>query len=502
MIKGENNLGAGIIKIIIVLFLLLLQLAVLFFLLETTKQIEIYANVLFEFMKMALVLIIIYKPGNSSFKIAWIILIMFLPLFGFLLYLFTGNLDINRKQKRQKNFFENNYKLENEVDLKSLDKDIANQFLFAKNVTGLPIYKASDVQYFKLGEDYFNSMIKDLKNAKEYILFEYYIISQSKIWDEIYEILKQKVKEGVSVYLSFDEMGSLFTKPKHFKEKLKKAGIKAVSFNPITPIFKLSLNYRNHRKITVIDGHIAYTGGINVGDEYINQKERLGHWKDTGVRITGKGVNNFVKMFSNSWYYHTGEILKFKKPEFEKEKNGYIIPYSDGPDNKSNPGEMIYFNMINNAKENIFIATPYLILDNEILTSLTNAARKGVDVRIITPAIPDKKLVKACTISFYGVLLDAGVKIYEYAPGFIHEKVCVVDNSLATVGSVNFDYRSLYWNYECGVLMYNTGEEKNIQKDYLETISKSREVTLKRWRQRGFFTKVKEAILKAISPLL
>ena len=502
MTKGENNLGAGIIKFIIVCGLFLFQAIVIAFLIKTSKEIELYANVFFELLKLALVLMIIYKPGNSSFKIAWIILIMFFPIFGFLLYLLSGNLDINKKLKKQNKKFEKNYILNNNVKMIDVPKEISNQFEFAKNVTDMPFYKASDVKYFKLGEEYFKNMIEDLKNAKEYILFEYYIISKSNLWDEIYEILKNKVKEGVKVYLSFDEMGSLFSKPKNFKERLQKAGINAVSFNPITPILKLSLSYRNHRKITVIDGNIAYTGGINIGDEYINEKERFGHWKDTGIRITGKPVLNFIKMFSLVWYYHTNEILKFKEPHYDMEKKGYVIPYCDSPMNKQNPSEMIYMNMINSATESVYITTPYLILDNEMITALCNAARKGVDVKIITPYIPDKKTIKACTISFYGILLEAGVHIYEYTPGFIHAKNCVVDNKIASVGTANFDYRSLYWNYECGVLSYGTGEEKKVAEDFLETISKSNEITLQKWNQRSFITKVKEAVLKALAPLL
>lgn len=502
MTKGENNLGAGIIKFIIVSFIFLFQIIVIAFLIKTSKEIELYANVFFELLKLALVLMIIYKPGNSSFKIAWIILIMFFPIFGFLLYLLSGNLDINRKINKQNKTFEKVYSLKNDIEMTNVPKEISNQFEFAKNVTGLPFYKASDVKYFSLGEEYFKSLIEDLKSAKDYILFEYYIISKSNLWDEIYEILKSKVKEGVKVYLSFDEMGSLFSKPKNFKESLQKAGIKAVSFNPITPILKLSLSYRNHRKITVIDGNIAYTGGINIGDEYINQKERFGHWKDTGLRITGKAVSNFVNMFSLVWYYHTNEILKFNKSKYSEEKKGYVMPYSDSPLNKQNPAEMIYINMINSATESVYITTPYLILDNEMITALCNAARKGVDVKIITPYIPDKKTIKACTISFYGVLLESGVHIYEYTPGFIHAKNCIVDNKIVSVGTSNFDYRSLYWNYECGVLLYGTGKEKTIAEDFVKTVSQSNEITLKNWNKRGFITKIKEAILKALAPLL
>ena len=502
MNKGESNLGTALIKIFVVLILFALQIFIILFLLKTTREIELYANAFFELVKLVLVLIILYKPGNPSFKIAWIILIMFFPVFGFLLYLFSGNLDLNRRIKKRKNEFDKLAPTNINTDLKEIPKEVANQFNFIKNTTGLPVYKASTIKYLKIGEEYLEEMMKDLKKAKKYILFEYFIISKSQTWDKVFEILKQKSKEGVKIYFSFDEIGSLFCKPKKLKENLKDHGINVVSFNPITPILRLSLNYRNHRKITVIDGKVAYTGGINIGDEYANIDHRLGHWKDVGIRITGKPINSFIKMFAQMWYYHTKEILKLDPAPEEKETSGYIMPYCDGPDNKKNPAEMVYLNMINSAKETIYITTPYLIIDNEMITALTNAARKGVDVKIVTPGIPDKKVVKACTVSFYGELLESGVEIYEYTPGFIHAKICLVDDNLATVGTINFDYRSLYHHYECGVLIYDTKEESKIKEDVLEIISKSKKINLKKWQSRSFFTKVKEAILKAISPML
>ena len=292
----------------------------------------------------------------------------------------------------------------------------------------------------------------------------------------------------------------------NLNEKLKEININYISFNSPTPFVRSYINYRDHRKIIVIDGLVAYTGGINIGDEYINLNSRLGYWKDSCARITGESIKSFIVMFFKMWNLNKKNRTDYKdlieKIKPTEENNGFIIPYSDSPQNKKNPAQNTYINIINNSKKYVYIMTPYLILDNETNQALINASYSGIDIRIMTPRIPDKKLVNACTKSFYGQLLEAGIKIYEYDPGFIHSKIIVSDDNVATIGTTNFDFRSFYLNYECGIWIHNTKEEEKIKQDFINNIQKCTEIKLETWKNRKLTTKIVEAILRLISPLL
>lgn len=508
--KGENNLINNIIKIIIILLAILLQLIIFFFLYGATTTLSEYATVIYEIIKFVSVIYIIYKKQNPAYKIIWIIFLMFMPITGFVAYMLWGNNKTPKKlknkiieeQKQSKITLAKNEDIYNQITSKSRKKE-AN---YLYNVTKYPAYNNEETTYFKTGDECYKKLKEDLKNAKEYILIEFFIISEGKMWDEIYEILKQKSKEKVKIYMIYDSLGSLLKKPKNLKQKLEEINIEYITFNPPTILIRSYINYRDHRKIIVIDGLVAYTGGINIGDEYINLNSRLGHWKDCAVRIKGECIKNFVVIFFKQWNLNSKNIVKYKqlieKIEPTTKKDGYIIPYSDNPQNKNNPSENTYINIINNAKKYIYIMTPYLILDNEMQQTLINASLSGVDVRIMTPYIPDKKLVNACTKSFYGLLLESGIKIYEYEPGFIHSKIIVSDDEVATVGTVNFDFRSFYLNYECGVWIYNTKAELKIKQDFMNNIPKCKEITLETWKNRKLQIKIVEAILRLISPLL
>ena len=508
--KGENNIINNIIKIIIILIGVIIQILFFFFLYGATSTLSEYTTITFEVLKFISVIYIIYKRQNPAYKIIWIILLMFMPIVGFVTYMLWGN---NKTPKYIKNKIEKERE-QSKIILpvnESIYEQLKNEnrkkeVKYIYNVSKYPIYNNKEVEYYETGDKCYEKIKEDLKNAKKYILIEFFIISAGKMWDEIYEILKEKSKQGIKIYLIYDSLGSLLKKPKKLNQQLEQININYIPFNPPTPLIRSYINYRDHRKIIVIDGDIAYTGGINIGDEYINLNSRLGHWKDSCARITGESIKNFIVMFFKQWNLNTKKRVDYKElienitPT--SESNGYILPYSDNPQNKTNPAQNTYINIINNAKKYVYIMTPYLILDNETSQTLINASLSGIDVRIMTPSIPDKKLVNACTKSFYGQLLEAGIKIYEYMPGFIHSKIVVSDDNVATIGTTNFDFRSFYLNYECGIWIHNTKEEIKIKQDFINNIQKCKEITLETWKNRKIDVKIMEAILRLISPLL
>jgi len=508
--KGENNLINNLIKLIIVLLALVLQLFVFFCLYGATSTLSEYAAISFEIIKFVSVIYIIYKRQNSAYKIIWIIFLMFMPITGYVAYMLWGNNKTpkNIKKRIEKEREKSHVTLIKNEEIYNEIKDPCRRkeanYIF--NVSKYPMYNNEEVIYFKTGDDCYKKLKEDLMNAKKFILIEFFIISQGKMWQEIYEILKEKRKQGVEIYLIYDSLGSLSKKPKKLNEQLEKIKIKYLQFNPLTPLIRSYLNYRDHRKIIVIDGDYAYTGGINIGDEYINLNSRLGHWKDCATRISGEAVKNFIVIFFKLWNLNVEKRVRYEKylQEIKEntKKNGYIIPYSDNPQNKANPAQNTYINIITNAKEYVYIMTPYLILDSETEQTLINASLSGIDVRIIVPYIPDKKLVNACTKSFYSLLLENGIKIYEYKPGFIHSKIVVSDDSVATIGTTNFDFRSFYLNYECGIWIHKTKEEIKIKEDFMDTIQNCKEIKLEEWNKRKLSKKVLEAILRLISPLL
>lgn len=509
--KGEKSLLSLIIKASIVLLLVVLQILVFILIFNTTKEFSLIASSLFVLIESAAILYIVYKPLNPAYKIVWIILVLSVPVLGIILYFFIGLIRLpKRVRKTIKSIYKktDKYIERNEStydNLKTLSLSAHKQANYIWNTSRFPLYKNDTVEYLSIGEVYCERMFNDIKNAEKFIFIEYFIISKGKMWDNLLALLKQKASEGVDIYISTDQIGSFFKMPKEFKQLSKEKHIHINIFNPITPIISARLNYRDHRKITVIDGKVAYTGGINIGDEYINLDSRLGHWKDFGIRLTGEAVNSFTVMFIRLWNCSKARI-KVDDSWFTKSKKkrheGYVLPYADGPINTHNPAENTYMNMINSAKDYVYITTPYLIIDNEMKQSLITASKSGVDVRIILPHIPDKKLVYACSRSFYEELLLAGVKIFEYTPGFMHGKMCIVDDRFATIGSINFDFRSLYLHYECGVWMYKTPIIKDMKDDFLQAVDSSCEVSLEKWRKRSIFKKILESILRVVSPLL
>lgn len=454
-------------------------------------------------ISMCIVLWLVSKDENPAYKISWIILILIFPYFGGLLYLFIGNKKPSRHlRKRLQPIIDqlNPYLLS--LENISYDVDNGSQYgLTYLSQLGYGTYQNTQTKYYSLGDYNFRDLLYDLKHAQKYIFIEYFIVSEGFMLETILEILRQKVKEGVEVRFIYDDVGSLTTVPYHFEKKLEQWGIQCVVFNPFIPVLSIALNHRDHRKICIIDGYIGYSGGFNLADEYINAKMRFGHWKDTGIRLEGDAVWNLTTMFLTTWnaYKHQDQDYEIFRPNQKCQSDGYVIPYGDSPLDDERTGENIYLNMIQQAKEEILIMTPYFIIDDTMTKALIMARKKGVKVKIITPGVPDKKTVYKVTRSYYYTLIQAGIDIYEYTPGFLHAKMVLCDHQIATVGTINFDYRSFYLHFECNVLLYRTSSIQDIEKDFRETLKLSQKMDQDHSRRfKGFY----ESILRLFAPLL
>ncbi len=457
---------------------------------------------------LLLVLEITKNTKSLSANLPWIILILLMPAAGTMLYLFIGN-DLHSsktlKKVNKEVDFARKYYIQDEEILKDINNNNLDKLKYLATNASFPVTKHNVVKYFPLGEIAYEKMLEELKKAKKYIFLEYFRIERGEMWNSILEILKEKVKEGVEVRLIYDDFGSIAPLPNDYNEQLENYGIKVVVFNEVKPFLGIIMNNRDHRKIMIIDGLVAFCGGINLADEYINKKERFGHWKDNALMIKGEGVYNFIVMFLSLWnaYKHEDEDYKVFKVEQKKKykENGYLSGYCDNPLNSENVGENVYLNIINQSKKSLYISTPYLIIDSELNKALILAAKRGVDVRIIVPEIADKKIVYSLSSSYFPKLIENGVKIYTYTPGFMHSKVFVADDKVATVGTFNLDYRSLYLHFECGVYMEDVNEIKNIKKDLIDAIKKSRLLTMEDTKA-GFFKEIWQSILRLIAPLM
>lgn len=463
----------------------------------------------------ALVVIVIASGNNkSAYKIAWIIPIVLFPIFGGLFYLMLGSRRTNKRMRRKmeqlklygQRSLESSSSVLNELD--EIDVHAANQARYIQDHAAYPVYKHSDSHFYPLGELAFTAMLEELAKAKHFIFLEYFIIAEGIMWNSILDILVQKAKAGVDVRLIYDDVGCIMTLPHKYDKELENLGIKTERFHPLTPILSARLNNRDHRKILVIDGHTAFTGGINLADEYINAFEKYGHWKDSALLLKGQAVWSLTVMFLTMWEYLRGtsdQLSDFKPHSFIPEQNfgaGFIQPFSDNPLDGEPVGETVYFNLINRAKNYLYINTPYLILDNEMITALSAAAKSGIDVRIVTPHIPDKPLVHTVTRSYYPVLLESGVRIYEYTPGFMHSKTFVADDEIAVVGTINLDYRSLYLHFENGVWLYGTPSVLQIRDDFLETLDQCLEMNVNDYRNLSALQRLKWSVLRLSAPLL
>lgn len=474
----------------------------------------IYFDVVINILAIAVVLKLVNQRMNPSYKLTWTLVILSFPIIGLILYFVMGKsrlakkfyLEYERVLNVQGDILKE--KEEDRTALKELNPLVSGQSVYLRDYSDSPLYQNTITEYYRVGEDWFAKYIEELKKAEHYIFLEYFIIAEGYMWDTVLDILVEKASSGVDVRLIYDDFGCITTLPSRYYKSLQGKGIKCAAFNPIRPVLNLILNNRDHRKITVIDGHTAFTGGMNLADEYINQKERFGHWKDSGVYLYGEAVWNFTVMFLRIWSVITNmdcEFEYFRPYNYHLdvfENDGFVQPYGDIPMDNETVGEHVYLNIISQAKDYVYIFTPYLILDNETMKALCLASKRGVDVRIVTPGIPDKKVVFLLTQSYYAELLEAGVRIYQYSPGFLHSKSFVSDDEVAVVGTINLDYRSLYLHFECGVWMYRTRAVSQVKEDFLDTLEVSREITLDFCRNRSLPVRGAQSILRLIAPLL
>ena len=433
---------------------------------------------------------------------------MLFPLIGTLLYIILSN--NMKRSKVLKSINENiengqKYLIQDEFIKKEIDNKNLGQLKYISEFAGFPVTKNNEINYYSLGDDVYPVMLEELKKAKKFIFIEYFIINNGTMWQGILDILKEKANSGLDVRVLYDDMGSVAMLPSNYPKLLGKYGIKCMQFNKLSPFAGIIMNNRDHRKMMIIDGHTAFSGGINISDEYININSKLGVWKDNGIRIKGEAVWNFTVMFLEMWNSFKKEDNDYNKYKYnftEKYKeNGFVVPYGESPLDDVITGEDIYLNIINQAKKYVYIYTPYLIIDTDMINSLILAARRGVDVRIVVPGIPDKKIVYDLTSSYFYTLIKGGVKIYTYTNGFVHSKVFLSDDEIATVGTINLDYRSLYLHFECGIYMKDTNVIKDIKKDFEDSFKESHKVDEKE-AKNGLFKGLWQAILRLFAPMM
>lgn len=468
--------------------------------------------------EVLLLLFVINKHEPASYKLPWVLAILFFSFSGMLMYLLLGVPRHSRAVKRKFAAAEKN----NELYLNAGDKylspdgfdgasdEFAEISRYVYNASRQPAYDDTLSFYIPTGEKFFDLLEEKLKNAERYIFLEYFIIGEGEVWNSLHEILKQNVKRGVKVYLLYDDVGSIGKIPSHFDEKLRKEGINAYRFNPFVPVVSGVLNNRDHRKIAVIDGEISFTGGINIADEYANITKPYGRWKDGGVMLEGEATDSFVLAFIGMYNLYARKRLRpedflVKHPERAPGcRCGYVQPFCDGPKpfNDKNTAQNVYTQMIFAAKKYIYITTPYLIVDYSMIEALCVCAERGVDVRILTPHIPDKKSIFAMTRSAYMPLIKSGVKIYEYGDGFVHAKSVVFDDRVAVTGTVNFDYRSFVHHYEDGVLLCDNDTVTDIRDDFLATVSACGILQTEKTAKLKFIDKILKSLISIFAPLL
>ena len=530
----------------VILLLMIATIAVyLWLLLRDFKWQPVY-SVFAIILHVAVVIAVINSDMDSTAKITWLLIIAVLPIFGPFFYIYTRTdpgsyfLRKNFKKLQKRNHEELHYYKEALRDLEEEAPEVAGLCRYAASAGNYPVYNGNRVDYYELGEYKWAAMLEDLKKAEKFIFLEYFIIEEGKMWGQVLKILAEKAAQGVLVRVIYDGTNEIGTLSGDYRDRLKKVGIDAHMFSPLTPFVSTVYNNRDHRKILVIDGKVAYNGGINLADEYINEVVRFGHWKDTAVRIEGPAVDSFTAMFLEMWVLEfesekiseffvdyrleaAGEASEDKGPDDGSEPDegvdsgaaadkrtneypeipaGYVMPYADNPLESDKVGETVYIDFLYRAKKYVHIMTPYLILDDVMITALTSAARKGIDVELIVPGIPDKKMVYTLTRSYFERLMKAGVKIYTYTPGFVHAKIFVSDDCKATVGTINLDYRSLYHHFECGTFLYKVPCIADIERDFMETRKKCHPVTMEEVRAMGWWERSKGALLRMIAPLL
>lgn len=464
-------------------------------------------GIIYELLSVLIVLKILKDSTRISNDLPWIILILLFPIFGtILLITLSSNYarskllkNIFKSEKEYQQYLNQDIKIRKEIDENDLDN-----LKYIIDRSKYPVTKNNKITYYDYGEKFYPELLKELNKAEKFIFLEYFIINKGQMWDGILKILKEKASQGVEVRILYDDMGSIAMLSTKYPNELKKMGIKCIPFNKVSPFKGIFMNNRDHRKMTIIDGKVAFSGGVNLSDEYININSKLGIWKDNGIKIEGDAIWNLTIMFLTMWNANIKEdkdILKFKYEFKNTEKiDGYVVPYGVAPLHEDLIGEDVYINIINSAKKYLYIMTPYLIIDTDMTNALIRAAKRGVDVKIIVPGIPDKKIVYTQTSSFFELLSNGGVKIYKFTKGFVHSKVYVSDDKRAVVGTINMDYRSLYLHFENGIYMENVKEIKDVKKDMDETLKDCKKLNDKDIKS-SIFKSIWQSILRLFAPL-
>ena len=512
-LEGKKKTQNGVKRLAFTVLSILLEVVFLIGIFKGLNEYAVFIDNLTRIFAVILVLKIYGRNETSSMKTPWIILILTFPILGVALYFMIGMNGGTRKMRmRYKRIDEKLLPLlpENKEVLERLnvsDPKAGNVSNYIERNACYPVYQNTDVTYFDEAVKGLEAQLVDLAKAEQFIFMEYHAIEDEDAWSRIQTVLEEWVKAGVEVRVFYDDMGSIGFVNLSFARKLEAKGIACRVFNPLLPGLNMFLNNRDHRKIVVIDGKTAFTGGVNLADEYIGELERFGTWKDTAIMVQGEAVRNFTLMFLEIWNVDEPQenYEKYLDASYcygMTEGEGYVIPYGDSPLDHENVGELVYMDILNSAKDYVHIMTPYLILDHEMLTALTYAAKRGVDVKIIMPGIPDKAYAFALAKTYYPELLRAGVKIYQYKPGFVHAKSFTSDDCKGVVGTINLDYRSLFLHFECAVYLYQVPQIADVEADFQETLKDCREISMEDWKNEKFITKLTGRVLRLIAPLM
>ena len=499
-------------RFFVILLLLVAQLAVVVRFYDWLIEMAPVFSVLFMGLIAGEVIYLFNSGMDPAAKLTWMFVIAVLPVTGAAMLIFTRmNLGHRSVQRRAAELIDESRHAIRQPEgvLDKLADDASGTYdlvTYLNKGNCFPAYENTEVTYFPLGEDKFAALLEELKKAEKFIFMEYFIIEEGFMWGSILKILVEKAEAGVDVRVMYDGMLEISTLPENYCKLLELKGIRAKAYAPIRPVVSSHYNYRDHRKILVIDGKVAFNGGVNLADEYINRVERFGHWKDTAVMLKGDAVKTFTLLFLQMWNI-TEKEARFE-PFLEdtgfvaEQPSGFVIPYGDCPLDGDKVGETVYMDILNRATDYVHIMTPYLILDGELETAIKYAARRGVDVKLILPGIPDKPMAYALAKAHYRRLVQAGVKIYEYTPGFVHAKVFVSDDKKAVVGTINLDYRSLYHHFECATYMYRTACISDIERDFRQTLEKCRRVTPESIKEEKLSYKLMGQLMQFIAPLM
>lgn len=532
----------GLVQLFSAFVIFVLQIVIIYYISTTLKDLSFLFLAGMQLISLFLAFFMVRKDRNPNYALSWSIILLVFPTFGWLMYLLWGrNAKFSESKKIVKNInkkikplYETNPDIIEDLANREKHRLIQANYLLNK---GFSLYKNTKCTYYAQAKDQFEVLFNDLRAAKKYIFLEYFIVADGVIWEEMRNILIEKAKQGVEIRLLIDDVGSALKSPRNLINQMREYDIQVMIFNPVFRyISQLYLNYRNHQKITIVDGEIAHTGGFNLADEYANIVTRFGHWKDTGIRLTGDAVWGMTSTFLVLWELEKTMISKKNKrlknsphsltDQDKKRENiflkympssltisksdspslggeGFFIPYWDGPyNNPENPSEEMYASLINTAVSSIYITTPYFVVDDAMIKDLCQAAESGVEVNLIVPGIPDKKIVFLLTRSYFYRLLKSGVNVYEYTPGFIHSKTILVDDEHAITGSINFDFRSFNLHYENAVWIYNDPVIKFIKEDMLDTLAKSRKISYAEWQKRPFYKNILDPFLRLIAPFM